>query len=136
MWKATRAKIVRGGIDMMVFVVPFVWLSNQFSNTGLLLKTTAQSDNTQTAANEVNNGNGFVADPNAQSSIGNAGSSFEANLIDKDQTATGVKSKPGPMPNYPVDINATFDAICSKTLNNVFYQDVNLTACRCSRSGL
>jgi hypothetical protein len=30
--------------------VPFVWISNQFSNTGLLLKATAQTDNTPNAA--------------------------------------------------------------------------------------
>lgn len=124
-----RSKIVRGGIGIFTGRVPFVWLSNQFSNTGLLLKTTSQSDNTQTPANEVNNGNGFVADPNAQSSIGNAGGSFEANLIDKDFKLPQVlRANLGLDAKLPGDINATFDAIYSKTLNNVFYQDVNLTA--------
>jgi outer membrane receptor protein involved in Fe transport len=124
-----RSRIVRGGIGIFTGRIPFVWLSNQFSNTGLLLKTTSQSDNTSTPANEVNNGNGFNPDPTAQSTIGNAGNSYEVNLIDKDFKLPQVlRANLGLDAKLPGEINATFEAIYSKTLNNIYYQDVNLTA--------
>ncbi len=127
-----RSTIIRGGIGVFTGRVPFVWVSNQFSNTGLLLRTTSQTDNTPNAAPfDVNGGNGFDPSVANQSSIGSAGSasSFEANLIDKNfkfpqvlriNLATDVK--------LPNDVNLTLESIVSKTINNVFYSDVNLTA--------
>ncbi len=125
-----RKRIVRGGIGIFSGRLPFVWLSNQFSNTGLLLKTTSQTDNTPTAAPfDVNNGNGFNPDVNAQSSIGSAGNSFEADLIDKEFKLPQVlRMNLGFDIKLPGDVNLTIEAIYSKTINNVFYQDVNLTA--------
>lgn len=124
-----KTMIVRGGAGIFTGRVPFVWISNQFSNTGLLLNTVSVSDNTSTPANEVNNGKGFDPNPQAWGALGSAGRTYEANLIDKDfklpqvfrfNLATDVK--------LPGDINATFEGIYSKTLNNISYKDVNLTA--------
>jgi len=124
-----RSIIVRGGAGIFSGRVPFVWISNQFSNTGALLNTISVTDNTSTPQNEVNTGKGFQADPAKQSTLGSAGKTFEVNLIDKDfklpqvfrlNLATDVK--------LPGNIIATFEAIYSKTINNVLYQDVNLTA--------
>jgi outer membrane receptor protein involved in Fe transport len=121
--------VIRGGIGIFTGRVPFVWISNQFTNTGLLLKTTAQSDNSPTTAPfTVNNGNGF--NPNVdQSTIGTspAGAQFEADLMDKNfklpqvmrlNLATDAK--------LPGNINLTIEALYSKTINNVLYKDVNL----------
>jgi outer membrane receptor protein involved in Fe transport len=124
-----RTKILRGGLGVFSGRVPFVWLSNQFSNTGLLLKTTSQTDNDVNAPPAtVNNGEGFEADPDLQDAIGAAGNSFEANLVDKKfklpQVLRGDIALDVVLPG---GINATFEAIYSKTLNNVFYQDINLT---------
>ena len=126
-----KSTIIRGGIGVFTGRVPFVWVSNQFSNTGLLLRTTSQTDNTpNTAPFDVNGGNGFNPNISEQSNIGTAGSasSFEANLIDKKfkfpqvlriNLATDVK--------LPNNVNLTLETIVSKTINNVFYSDVNLT---------
>lgn len=125
-----RSTIIRGGIGVFTGRVPFVWVSNQFSNTGLLLRTTSQTVGPTTPL-AVNGGNGFNPNVNEQSSIGAAGSasSFEANLIDKKfkfpqvlriNLATDVK--------LPNNVNLTLETIISKTINNVFYSDVNLTA--------
>lgn len=124
-----RSVVLRGGVGIFSGRVPFVWLSNQYSNTGLLLKTTSQTDNTpNTAPFDVNGGNGFNPNVDQQSTIGSAGNSFEANLIDKDfklpqvmRVNLGVDAK------LPGGLNLTIDAMYSKTVNNVFYSDVNLT---------
>lgn len=125
-----RSKILRGGIGIFTGRLPFVWISNQFSNTGLLLKTTSQTDNTPTAAPfDVNNGNGFNPNVDQQSSIGNAGSSFEVNLIDEQfEFPQVMRANLATDIRLPGNFNLTIEALYSKTLNNVFYQDVNLTA--------
>lgn len=129
-WDVTgdRSKILRGGIGIFSGRVPFVWLSNQFSNTGLLLRTTSQTDNSPTAAPFTVNGGNFEPDPGAQDGIGSAGNSFEVNMIDKKFKLPQVLRGDIALDvQLPGGINATFEAIYSKTLNNVFYQDVNLT---------
>lgn len=127
--KNDKTVIVRGGAGVFTGRVPFVWLSNQFTNNGLLLNAISTSDNTQTAFNEVNNGKGFEPDPLKQNTVGTAGRTFEVNLIDEKfkipqifrvNLATDFK--------LPGGINATLEGIYSKTINNVLYQDVNLTA--------
>lgn len=123
-----RSFIVRGGAGIFTGRVPFVWISNQFSNSGLLLNTINISDNPATPDNEINGGKGFQPDPGKQNTVGNAGRTFEVNLIDdkfkfpqvaRFNLATDIR--------LPYGINATFEAIYSKTINNVLYQDINLT---------
>lgn len=116
-----RSIILRGGLGIFTGRVPFVWISNQFSNTGLLLKTTSQSG----AAN-INGGNGFNPSVD-QSTIGTGASSFEVNLIDKKFKIPQVARL-----NLAVDrklpgaVNLTVETIFSKTVNNVYYRNVNL----------
>ena len=128
--EGNRSKIIRGGVGIFSGRLPFVWLSNQFTNTGLLLRSVAQTDNTPTAAPfDVNNGGGFNPNVGQQSTIGNAANTYEVNLIDKDfrlpqvlRTNLAIDAK------LPGNINLTIEGLYSKTLNNVFYQDINLTA--------
>ena len=115
-----KSVIVRGGAGIFSGRVPFVWISNQFSNTGVLLNTIAATSN-------INGGKGFEPDPAKQSSLGTAGKNFEADLMDKNfklpqvarfNLATDFK--------LPGGINATFEGIFSKIINNISYADVNL----------
>ncbi len=123
-----RSVVIRGGSGIFTGRVPFVWISNQFGNTGLLFKTISQTDNTPTAAPyDVNNGNGFNPDPLAQESLGTGGSSFEVNVIDKNFKLPQVfRSNIGVDLKVPGGINLTLEAIYSKNVNNVFYQDINM----------
>ena len=123
-----RGVILRGGAGIFTGRVPFVWISNQFSNNGLLFNTINVTDNPTTPGNEVNDGLGFQPDPGKQSTVGSAGRTFEVDLMDKKfkfpqvarfNLATDIR--------LPYGINATFEGMYSKTLNNVLYQDVNLT---------
>jgi outer membrane receptor protein involved in Fe transport len=129
-WDVTgdRSKIFRGGIGIFSGRVPFVWISNQFSNSGMLLKTTAITDSDpQNPPDLVNNGE-FEPDVAAQDGIGAAGNSFEVNLAEKDFKLPQVlRADLGLDVVLPGGINATFEVIYSKTINNVFYEDINLT---------
>lgn len=126
--EGNRRVIVRGGAGIFSGRIPFVWISNQFSNSGLLLSSISAADNSDTPENEVNNGNGFEPDPTRQEGVGSASRNFEVNLMAKNfklpqvfrvNLATDVK--------IPGDITATFEAMYSKTINNVLYEDINLT---------
>ncbi|WP_217998208.1 TonB-dependent receptor [Flavihumibacter petaseus] len=124
-----RSLIVRGGVGIFSGRVPFVWISNQYGGTGMMLRTTSQTDNSPTQPPfDVNGGKGFDPDPNNQSNIGAAGNSFETNLMDKNFKLPQVfRGNVGVDAKLPGGINATLEFIYSKTINNVFYQDVNLT---------
>lgn len=127
--EGNRNVILRGGLGVFTGRVPFVWISNQFSNTGLLLNTYSITDNVNTPANEVNAGQGFNPNPAAVTGLNATTRNFEANLIDRNfkfpqvarfNLATDLR--------LPGGIQATFEAIYSKTLNNIVYSDVNLAA--------
>ena len=122
-----RSVIVRGGLGIFTGRVPFVWVSNQFSNNGLLLNTINVSDNTSTPANEVNGGKGFEPDPAKQSTTGTAGRTFEVNLIDKDFKFPQVfRVNLASDVRLPGNILATLEGMYTKTLNNIAYSNVNL----------
>lgn len=116
-----RSVIIRGGLGVFTGRVPFVWISNQFVNTGLLLKTTSQSG----AAN-INGGNGF--DPNIdQSSIGTGAPTYEVNVIAKKfKLPQMARLNLAVDRKLPGGINLTVEGIFSKTMNNIYYQNVNL----------
>jgi hypothetical protein len=125
--EGNRNVILRGGVGIFTGRVPFVWISNQFSNNGLLLNAYSQADVTATPANEVNGGLGFNPDPAYVTSLNANNRRFETNLIDRDfkfpqvfrlNLATDVR--------LPGGVQATFEGIYSKTLNNIVYADVNL----------
>lgn len=54
-----RSAIFRGGAGVFTGRLPFVWISNQFSNNGLLLSTINITGNRP-----------FIADPNNQAAVG------------------------------------------------------------------
>lgn len=123
-----RSTIVRGGIGVFTGRVPFVWISNQFSNNGMLTLANSQTDNTPTAPPfTVNDGNGL--DPNVDpATIGSSGSNFDLNLIDKDfKLPQVVRLNLAADKKLPGGLNLTLETMLSKTINNVLYEDINLT---------
>jgi outer membrane receptor protein involved in Fe transport len=125
--KGDRSLVLRGGAGIFTGRVPFVWISNQFSNSGSLLSAIDVSDDAATAANEVNNGNGFLANVDSQRFVGSAGRTFEINLIDKKFKIPQVARFNLALDfKLPGGILATLEGMYSKTINNVFYEDVNL----------
>ena len=122
-----RSVQLRGGAGIFTGRVPFVWLSNQFSNSGKLFGTVDVRDNLNTPTNEINKNNGFEPIIANQKNVGNAGTTTEINLVSKDfrlpqvlrfNLASDIK--------LPYGVVATIEGIYSKTLNNVIYSDLNL----------
>lgn len=107
---------LRGGSGLFTGRVPFVWLSNQFTNNGTLFSTVFQNNPTQ-----------FISDPYNQAAAGTAGTTYELNLVDpnfrlpqmfRSNIATDIK--------LPGGIVTTLEAIFNKTMNNIAYENLNI----------
>jgi hypothetical protein len=112
---------IRGGVGLFSGRTPYVWLSNQYGNTGIEFRRLSLGFN-------VNNRIPFVPDPAAQpTSVGNAATN-EVDMIDPDY-------------KYPslVRFNAAYDRdlgffgfigtaefLYSQNLNDVRYENLNL----------
>jgi hypothetical protein len=121
-WDLTGDRTVqlRGGAGLFTGRVPFVWLSNQYTNSGMLYKTV-----------NVTNGTGnFIADPNNQAGIsGTTVATYEVNLLDNNFKLPQVlRYNLGLDVKLPGGVIGTLEGIYSSTINNVLYQNVNLKA--------
>lgn len=114
----TNKYVLRGGVGIFTGRIPFVWLSNNFSNTGVQLTTYST---TSTANLDV------ILDPSKQTQNANklaASGSQTINVFDKDfKFAQNLRA------NLAFDfelggINWTAEAIYSKTLNDILYQNL------------
>ena len=116
-----RSVQIRGGAGIFTGRVPFVWLSNQFSNNGLLFNTI----DVRGAA--INNGNGFEPDVNNQRNVGGAATTSEINVVDEDFRIPQVArfNLAGDF-KIPLGLVVTLEGIYSKTMNNIAYSDINL----------
>ncbi|NEM98212.1 TonB-dependent receptor [Pontibacter burrus] len=107
---------IRGGTGIFTGRVPFVWMSNQFVNTGTILGTI-----------DVRNPAEFIADPNNQTAAGPPVQTVEVNVINDDFKLPRVwRSNLAFDYTLPLGIIATVEGIYSKTLNDVVYRDLNL----------
>jgi len=113
--------ILRGGVGLFTGRIPFVWFSNNYSNTGVQLVTTRRRDATDLANVSI------VYDPAGQNVNESAGNSQLLNLIDKNfKVAQNLRA------DLAIDfdllgIDWTFEGIFSKNLNDVFYQQLAYT---------
>jgi outer membrane receptor protein involved in Fe transport len=127
-WDVTgdRSVQVRGGSGIFTGRVPFVWLSNQYSNSGMLFSSVSVL---KSAAPTL----AFIADPNNQASAatlyGGGSNKAEVNLVTPNFKVPQVfRNNLAVDFKLPYGINATIEGIYSKTLNNVNYSDINLKA--------
>jgi hypothetical protein len=126
-WNATGdgKNQVRGGIGVFTGRTPYVWLSNQFSGTGVQF---ANLSITRNSANRIP----FVADPDNQpTQIGNASgaASNSYNLVDPDFKFPSVLRY-----NLAYDrdlghggIVATGEFLYADNIHDILYKNVNLT---------
>jgi len=107
---------VRGGIGIFSGRTPYVWISNQFSNTGMEF----------TRLDIKNPGFAFVADPLNQPEAGVGGTS-EVDVIDKDFTYPQLlRTNLAVDHELPWGVIGTLEFIYSKNLNEILYQNLNL----------
>jgi outer membrane receptor protein involved in Fe transport len=90
-----RSLQLRGGAGIFTGRVPFVWLSNQFVNSGLVLGTIDVS------GVDINNGNGFQPDVSQQRTVGGAVATTEINAVDRDFRIPQIASPRSPALTWP-----------------------------------
>jgi len=108
--------IVRGGVGIFSGRTPYVWISNQFSNTGIEFTRYDIRSNVPT----------FVPDPDNQPK-GFASASNEVDVMDPDfKFPQVVRTDFGVDRELPYGMKATFELLWSKNLSEVLYQNPNL----------
>lgn len=121
---------LRGGSGLFTGRVPFVWISNQFTNNGQL-NGTYSVGNSSSSSNPITNPAGlvFVADPYHQKlaeDLGKTAGRGAINVVDKNlkfpqvfRTNLAIDQK------LPFGVIATVEGIFSKTYNNVNFINLN-----------
>jgi len=113
----TRSIQLRGGVALLTSRAPFVWLSNGFTNNGVVTG----------AVNATNSSGTFIADPANQAAAGGAVTTYEVNLINKNLKLPQTwRSNIALDVKLPGGVLATLEAIYSKTVNNIIYSNLNL----------
>lgn len=114
---------LRGGIGMFSGRTPYVWLSNQYGNTG-------NEFNRIGASNNANSRIPFVADPAAQPSVvsGATGSSFtnEIDLVDPDYKYPSlVRGNLAFDTELPWGLVGSAEFLFTKNIQDIKYQNLN-----------
>lgn len=116
--KNDRKYILRGGIGIFTGRIPFVWLSNNFSNTGIQISSYQATKNEDIS---------LILDPNKQTenaSVLQASGSQTINVFDHNfKFAQNLRVNLGFDFNV-LGIDWTAEAIYSKVLNDVYYQNI------------
>ncbi len=119
---------VRGGVGLFTGRIPFVWISNQLSNTGIATKNL-----TYNTAAVTSNGIKYTFDPNdgqlgAFIPASTAAAATVINVIDKNFKFPQVFRG-----NLAVDkklvpnVVLTLEGVFTKTVNNAFYKNLNIS---------
>ncbi len=109
---------IRGGIGIFSGRTPYVWISNQYSNTG-----------TDLARYNVTNPNPsfFVVDPFGQPVNPSAFASGDINLITKDYKFPQVlKTNIAVDQRLPGGFTGTLEFVYSRNLNDIYFQNINI----------
>jgi hypothetical protein len=121
---------IRGGSGLFTGRVPFVWVSNQFSNNGQL-NGAYSVGSSASSANPISNPAGLKlsADPYVQptaESLGKTAGRGAINVIDKNFNFPQVfRTNLAIDKTLPYGIIATLEGIFSKTINNINFTDLN-----------
>lgn len=119
---------LRGGVGQFTGRVPFVWVSNQYSNNGQL-NGTFSTGSTSTSANPLTNGVTYQIDPAQQPNNIPASANIgrgQINVISPDFKFPQVfRANLAVDKKLPGNITATVEGIFSKTYNNVNFINLN-----------
>ena len=115
--------LLRGGLGLFTGRVPFVWLNNSFTNNGMEQKGTTISSGTIPGMTE------YAKNPYEVIKQGSAGSlKPDIAVVDKDFKYPQVfRTNLALEQILPGDVKLTIEGIYSKTLNNVFFENLALT---------
>lgn len=117
-----RTTQIRGGIGLFTGRVPFVWVSNQYSNTGVefaRVNYTPRAPDTLAFQSKLN-----PFDPTFARSIGNV---TELNVMSSDfRMPQLLRANFAVDHQLPYGIVATLEGIYSKSINEIFYSNLNI----------
>ncbi len=117
-----RSLILRGGAGIFTGRVPFVWISNQFSNTGVEF---ARLDLRTRTNDTVRFDPGL--NPRDSAFYSRVGSATELNVTSHDFTMPQVARFNLALDHkLPYGFVATIEGMYSRTLNDIAYRDINL----------
>ncbi|WP_224995557.1 carboxypeptidase regulatory-like domain-containing protein [Cesiribacter sp. SM1] len=125
-WKATESGTtqVRGGVGMFTGRLPFVWLSNQYTNTGLVIGSAFV--NLRSTPEDFR----FNPDPFSQptsADLGRSESAAEINVTDPDFKFPKVfRANLAVDQELPGGIVGTLEGIFTKNLRNIDYRNLNV----------
>jgi hypothetical protein len=119
----TKSTQIRGGVGIFTGRIPYVWMSNNYGNTGLL---TAQ-------INQATGGNvGFSVDPYNQPGVGDPGTGAptlrsEINLVDPELKFPQIlRANLGVDQELPWGMIGTLEFMYSKSINDLIYEKLNI----------
>ncbi len=126
---------IRGGLGLFTGRIPFVWISNQFSYTGIATKNlTFSSTSTPTLASLVASGaikfNFNPNDPQLGAYIPAAGTAAPTaiNVIDKNFKFPQVfRANLAADKKLGSGFVSTLEVVFTKNINNAFYQNLNIS---------
>ncbi len=116
-----RTTLFRGGVGLFTGRVPFVWLSNAFNNNGMEIKGTTVNKNVPTMGQ-------YAKDPLAY--INQSGASAKPDIVTIERNfkfPQVLRANLAWEQRLPNDLKFTLEGVYSKTLNNVFFENLALT---------
>ncbi len=123
-WDVNRDKsmILRGGVGIFTGRVPYVWISNQYSNTGVDFADISQPKP-----------GFFNTDPYSQPKAGQSGlkvgASTEVDLTDPNfKMPQNLRANLGFDQQLPFNMVGSVDLLYTKDFNDLLYNDLNITA--------
>lgn len=121
--------LLRGGIGIFTGRVPFVWLSNAFNNTGMESKgTTIEPKDGKNHTHTAPSLGQYANNPMAGANSGSGYFSPDIVTVSKDFKYPQVfRANLALEQRLPGDIKMTLEGIYSKTMNNVFFENLALT---------
>ena len=118
-----RTTQIRGGVGIFTGRIPYVWMSNNYGNTGTLYAEVRQASGESV---------GFNPDPFNQPGVGDPGTGSprlrsEVDLVDEDFKFPQVLRFNGAVDHQlPLGFIGTLEFLYSKTINDLVYEKINL----------
>jgi hypothetical protein len=138
-----KTRQLRGGIGIFTGRIPFVWIANQYTNSGATLATLDKRGSKGESVPLYNNGERIleqywadqldvsIDDPAVKSKIEEELKKVptsEVNIMDPNfKLPQSLRINVAYDFKLPYDITATLEAIYTKTLNEINYENINLT---------
>lgn len=121
-WQIGSGQQLRGGVGVFAGRTPYVWVANSYGGTGIGQISLECSKPSCTPT--------FVADPfNQPTTFPSGGGAFAASLTDPDFKAPRLwRATAGYDRELPFGIMGTVEVLYSKTIEDVYYQNVNYRA--------